>query len=87
VSLLRIVAAVLVMVVWGALYGKYLLVAGTPTPPAEVSGIMLAVVTWLIAGAAKKASGGSSGELRHAFGRWLLGAGKHDGEKSDDDAG
>jgi hypothetical protein len=85
VALLRIVVAVLVIVVWGALYGKYILVAGTPPPPAEVSGLMLAVVTWLLAGAARAASGSSSEALRRRFAEWLLGS-KRDGRGDGDGA-
>jgi hypothetical protein len=77
VTLLRIVAAVVVIALWTALFGKYLLVPGTPQPPAELSGIMLAVVTWLFAGAAKNAGDGSSSrDLRRLLARWLLKDGK-----------
>lgn len=73
--MLRIAAAVVVIAIWAAAYGKSLLITGTPTPPAELSGLMLAVVTWLFAGAAKSASGTPTrtGELRRAVGKWLLG--------------
>jgi hypothetical protein len=44
---LRIGIAVVVTAVWTATYGKYL-VAGGASPPAELSGLMFAVVTWAL---------------------------------------
>lgn len=75
VALLRVVVAVLVTGVWVAAYGQAVIVPGTPTPPAELSGIMLAVVTWLFAGAARDVAGNRppSERLRRRIGRWLLG--------------
>lgn len=86
-GLLRIAVAVVVTVVWTASYGKSILVTGAPTPPPELSGIMLGVVTWLFASAARAAGGGKGGsrntrELREAFGRWLLGSGESKAERS-----
>lgn len=87
-GVLRIATAVVVIAIWAAAYGKSLLVTGAPTPPAELSGLMLAVVTWLFAGAAK-AAGSTTGapsrsaELRRAVGRWLLRSDKGGGDGAD----
>lgn len=46
-QVLRIGIALVVMAVWVATYGKYL-VSGGVSPPAELSALMLAVVTWAL---------------------------------------
>lgn len=78
---LRIVVALLVAGIWGAAYGQSI-VTGSPTPPAELSGLMLAVVTWLFAGAAREAVGRAPKDdatpLRRKIGRWLLKEGERD---------
>jgi hypothetical protein len=48
--------ALLIAIVWGASYGVSI-ISGTPSPPAELSGLMLAAMTWLFSLAARTASG------------------------------
>jgi hypothetical protein len=63
VAALRIGIAVVVTVVWAATYGRYV-IAGGASPPAELSGIMLAVVTAILGselrGALKGRGGGDA---------------------------
>lgn len=59
-SYLRVGVAVVVTIVWTAGYGKAIL-TGAQTPPAELSGIMLAVVTWLFGSEAKRLLGKGNG--------------------------
>lgn len=44
---LRIGIAIVVTIVWAATYGRYVVVGGD-SPPPELSGIMLAVVTGVL---------------------------------------
>lgn len=44
-SALRYGLAVMGSTVWAATFGKYIVVGG-PSPPPELSAIMLAIVTW-----------------------------------------
>lgn len=64
---LRIAVAAVVMAIWAAVYGSWILEGmPQPSPPAEVSGLMLAVVTGLFGGelrdvVKKRKNGGGGG--------------------------
>jgi hypothetical protein len=63
--------AIVVFAVWVAMYGRTILY-DKPTPPAELSPIMLAFVTWALTDAGRLVTGKDRRSIREAIGRWLL---------------
>lgn len=61
---LRIGIALVVTIVWAAVYGRYVYDPSIGSPPAELSGVMLAVVTWTLTAEFRSRTGSIRAALR-----------------------